>query len=221
MLSILENGVDFIKSLLIQDADFFNQMPRAGIVDQELRLLAFFDQRSTKISFIDRIPVYLAQLIAVIIEISIVTTGISVRESPAYPVLICPAYSRLHIYLHMNDRALPPMIEHINVIVFVNDKEHDRSGTEIERHIVANFGAWVTRHVSLEQPPTFNFGHADGGLATTLPEPPPIRFDTIRSHDGCEIFNMGDMVNFRLGRWWCHAILTYPNRCLLSMTDRT
>ena len=161
MLSILENGVDFIKSLLIQDADFFNQMPRAGIVDQELRLLAFFDLRSTKISFIDRIPVYLAQLIAVIIEISIVTTGISVRESPAYPVLIGPAYSRLHIYLHMNDRALPPMIEHINVIVFVNDKEHDRSGTEIERHIVANFGAWVTRHVILEQSPALDFGHAD------------------------------------------------------------
>ena len=113
------------------------------------------------------------------------------------------------------------MIEHINVIVFVNDKEHDRSGTEIERHIVANFGAWVTRHVNLEQPPTFNFGHADGGLATTLLEPPPIRFDTIRSHDGCEIVNMGDMVDFRLVRWCCHAILTYPNRCLLSMTDKT
>ena len=68
----------------------------------------------------------------------------------------------------MNDRALPSMIEHINVIVFVNDKKHDRLGTEIERHIVANFGAWVTLHVNLEQPPTFNFGHADGGLGTTL-----------------------------------------------------
>ena len=65
MLSILKNGVDFIKSLLIQNADFFNQMSRAGIVDQELRLLAFFNQRNTKISFIDRIPVYFAQLIAV------------------------------------------------------------------------------------------------------------------------------------------------------------
>ncbi len=82
------------------------------------------------------------------------------------------------------------MIKHINVIVFVNDKEHDRSGTEIERHIVANFGAWVTLHVNLEQPPTFNFGHADGGLATTLLNTPPIGFDATSSHNGGEIVDM-------------------------------
>ena len=90
MLNILEDGANLIVYPLIQNPDFFHQMPGAGVVDQELSLLAFLDQRITKVSFIDCIPVYLVQLIAAIIKIGIVTAGIPVRESPAHPMLVCP-----------------------------------------------------------------------------------------------------------------------------------
>ena len=58
MLGILNDAIDLSTDFLIQDPDFFYQIPRAGVVDQEFGLLAFLDQRITKICFIDRLPVY-------------------------------------------------------------------------------------------------------------------------------------------------------------------
>ncbi len=110
MLNILDDAVDLVKSLFVQDADFLGQMPGAGVMDQKLRLFAFLDQRLTKVSFIHCIPVYLVQLTAAIVEVGGIAAGIPVRESPAYPVLICPVYSRFHIHLYVNDWALTSLL---------------------------------------------------------------------------------------------------------------
>ena len=85
----------------------------------------------------------------------------------------------------------------------------------------ANHSIRMARNRYLDQPAPLDFGHADGRLITPLPSTPPIRFDATGSHNGCEIADMGDMVDFRLGRWCCHAILTYPNRWLLTSSLST
>jgi len=48
MLDIPDDGVNLITYPLIQDANFFHQMPGAGVIDQEFSLLTFFDQWRTK-----------------------------------------------------------------------------------------------------------------------------------------------------------------------------
>jgi len=109
--------------------------------------------------------------------------------------------------LEVKDKALASVIGYVRVIAHVQNVEHDRTRTEIEGDIVPNLCARVTPHVIIEQSPAFDFGHADGYLGATLPNTPIIRLNAIASHNGAEIVDMGDMVNFGLGRWCCHSIL--------------
>ena len=124
---------------------------------------------------------------------------------------ISPTDGLIQIDLQMEDRALPSMIGQVRVVVLMNDKKHDGPGTEIERNIVAHFGPRVTGHIYFE-PSAFYFCHADGSLRDSFFDPLPIAFDITTHHNGGQVVDMGDMVNFRAIRWCCHALLAYPSR---------
>jgi hypothetical protein len=179
-------------------------MPGKNIVDQELGLFAFFDHWIAEIGTSYSIPINHIQFRTALIKISKSCSGIPVRKGPTNIFPIRPIHDRFHISLQVENGVLTATIGHVGVVVTIDDKEHDGAGAEVERHIIADLGAWMAENIQLERAPLFYRGHTDGGMVLSLPETPSIRFYTPNGHNRGKIVDMGDMENLRLRRRWCH-----------------
>jgi len=130
-------------------------------MDQELSLLAFLDQRITKVGRCDRLPVYFVQVPAVHIERCKARSSIPVGKGPAHTTCFRPTDSLFHVGLEMEDGVLASVVCYVRMIAHVQNIKHDRTRTEIEGNIVPNLCARVALYVIIEQSPAFDFGHAD------------------------------------------------------------
>ncbi len=78
MPGLLKDCVHLILQSCINNPDFFNKLPRKGIVNQKFGLFSFLDQWITKVSRLNSIPGDLIQSSTTIIKISKLGSGVSI-----------------------------------------------------------------------------------------------------------------------------------------------
>jgi len=121
-------------------------------------------------------------------------------ERPSPVVLASPSDDRMKVALHVHDRRLPTAVGVVGVVRAVDDEQHDRSGAEVERDVVADVVAGVTGHRE-RKPSLLDGRHADAQLRTTPSDHRCIRQELARGHDRAEVVDVRDVEDLGAGRW--------------------
>ena len=114
------------------------KMPREQVLDEKLGLLGFLDVRRAEIGRRDGVPVDLAQLIQPRAELGVERSRVRQRERPAPPVRRRPLHDLMQIGLQMDDRLLAAPIGKFGMVRAVDDIQHNRARTKIERNAIAH-----------------------------------------------------------------------------------
>jgi hypothetical protein len=85
-----------------------DQGPWEGLVHEKLGLLAFLDERVTKVSGFDGVPVDSIQVVQRLIEYCISSSGIPIREGTAHPLRLGPAHDFIE-FSHQIIGRWPPV----------------------------------------------------------------------------------------------------------------
>src|ERR1700722_18799285 len=104
-------------------------MPREGLLDQKLRLLALFDLwRNANAGPLVRgysLPVDFGEIVEIAPVLEIMCPSIGECECPTQLPLLGPRNSSVQVALKMNDRFLPTTVRQFRMIRAVEQKEHD------------------------------------------------------------------------------------------------
>lgn len=145
----LKNFLDRRKMPFVLDPNPFDEIPRHSIVYQELGLLCSLDSRFREVSVGDRTPVEALELFQRLRERCESVASILGAEGPLDPVRASPLRDAPDAGYQMDNRSLSAAIPQVWVIASMDDEQHHRARTEIERHELPNHATPATIHGDL------------------------------------------------------------------------
>ena len=89
-------------------------------------------------------------------------TCVRQRKRPSLSSVACPCDSRLQVRFQVDDRPLPVPVRELRVVALINQIQHDRTRTKIERNTIAYMQRRMAAKGELGQPAMFDATHANG-----------------------------------------------------------
>ncbi len=152
-------------------------------------------------------PVHLPQLAEPTPELGPTLGGVAQGKRPRDPLACSPLDDSMQVGFQMHDRLLPWGGRETRMVATRDNVEHDRSRTEVKRHVVPDTGVRIIRDREF-LPPGHNLRHPDSRRSTRSIL--AIGEQTTCLDDGAEIRAVGDVVQLgTLGH--THGATTYPD----------
>jgi hypothetical protein len=145
---------------LIEHADLLDQVPRELTIQQEFGLLLLLRRATGPLVRLDGAPVDLAELAKVTAILEIMRPRVGKGERPTPLVGLCPGDDRVQVRDQMHDRVLPALVGELGVPA-MDEEEHHRARTEIERHALTYIEVGMAGERQLVHPPRLDVVHAD------------------------------------------------------------
>ena len=170
------------------------------MVHEELCLLPFFDVGGTEVGGSHRSPIDVAKVVEAVSELGIRSASVAERKGPGPLLRGRPRDDGTEVSDEVNDRSLTTLIVQVSVVLAVDYEQHERPGTEVERHELADRDPGMTGHWQPESS-LLDARHPDRGLRGTSCDHDRIGEQAVGRDDLWKIVDMRDVEDARLG-WW-------------------